>query len=72
MSTTYRTRINNETIRIVLLGRPGSCVFGYVDASEQCDDCGFDRFRLQRDRAGAVDCLVCERCETAYPLRKEG
>jgi hypothetical protein len=69
--TTYRTRINNETIRIEVHDSPKAMTFEYVSASEQCDDCGQDGYQLQRDRRGEVDCLVCRNCFTAYPLRKD-
>lgn len=65
MSATYRTRINNESITIAVDGAR----FRYIGDSEQCEDCGRDELRLHRDRAGQVDCLLCNHCETAYPLR---
>lgn len=63
----YFIKINGERIYIeVIHGNR----FRYADTSEQCHDCGGDEFRLNLNRSGHPEALICEKCETAYPLIK--
>lgn len=63
-AATHSTVINGTRIFIAVDRR----AFDYVDAVEQCDDCGRAEFELRLDRNGKPDCLLCGNCSAAYPL----
>lgn len=61
---THYTRIGGDRLYVTIEGSR----WRWTDAGNQCEDCGADDYRLHRDRAGKVDCLICDVCQTPYPL----